>query len=118
MRKFLDNLSVFVACALKLQLTSWPKAQRTAARMRADHSAFVPSQVEIDGEMVDVKAPPSPVELLRDSAVDAAGFIVMTWILFKIVTGFLVALPYLISIALVVWVISMFPKAKGQAQVV
>jgi len=117
MRKFLDSLSVFVACALKLQLTTWPKAEKTAARLRADHSAFVPSQVEIDGEVIDVKAPPTPFELLRDSALDAAGFLLMVWLCFKIVTGFLAALPFVIGALVVVWVIGTFPKAKGQAQV-
>jgi hypothetical protein len=104
MKKFFNTFAVFLGNLLSLRLTAWKECEKTAAEMQAAFEAFKPGVVEIDGVEQAVKAPDTPFVFLGNQILNALAFVAGVWIVYKIVVGFLVLLPYLFVFGLLVMV--------------
>lgn len=110
-QKFFDTLCIFTGNLLRLKPTSWKAAEKTAESMRSVAQMDLFNQGE-NGEKV---SPQTPLTYLADSVLNLLALAAGIWIISKIVAGFIALLPYLIGIAFVMWLISMFLPPKGNA---
>ncbi len=116
MNQFLDTLSVFIANILRLKPTSWQTSKKLATEMRKAHDNFKPSTVNIDGQEVPVEPDASPFSFLGDAVLNALGFIGAVWLITKVVTAFVLMLPYLLALAAFGLVLSIFATRKTEPQ--
>lgn len=105
---FFDTAAVFLGNLLRLRPVSWSEAKKAAEEMRAMMAANVAGKIEVvDGESAAIK-PMTPYRFLADALGAALGFVFAVWLVVQIISGFLALLPYMLVIAAVLLVYSIF----------
>lgn len=102
MKKFFNTVAVFLANLLAMKPTSWKESAKQAEEMQTAFDAFTPSTVMIEGKEEEVAAPDTPFVFLCSQILNAFAFVTGVYIIYKIVSGFMALLPFILGAVVVV----------------
>lgn len=114
MKKFFNTAAMFLAGLLALKPRSWKDAAIQAEKIEREVAEFKPQTITgANGEEVPMQAPTNCFGYLAEAALNALGFIAGVWLVYQIVLGFWIILPYLLVGVVVLYVLGVVLKPKA-----